>query len=243
RAGPAGPVLRAAGPGRSGRIEPGRDRRDAVASGTRLRPPRAAGCGGEGARCGWPERAMSRPVTRSARRPGRRCGMSVKANGAWSRPQAGLTLRAATVFAVVGTGPPSRGLARGGTAAPRPSGTAIEHWPGPSGSRRFIGLLSLHGPRDPSLGGRAMRPIRRGGTMRPTLLRSIGVALAVAITGMVMVSRAGSECTNPILLDTPIPFTTGPNAHFMVAGDFNEDGTLDLAVTNGDLSQGSFNAS
>jgi len=58
-----------------------------------------------------------------------------------------------------------------------------------------------------------------------------------------MVSRAGSECTNPILLDTPLAFTTGPNAHFMATGDFNGDGILDLAVTNGDLSLGSYNAS
>jgi VCBS repeat protein/FG-GAP repeat protein len=80
--------------------------------------------------------------------------------------------------------------------------------------------------------------------MRPALLRSIGVVLVAGITAMTLVSRARSECTDPVLLGTPLPFTTGPNAHFIAAGDFNGDGILDLAVTNGDsFNPGGVNAS
>ena len=79
--------------------------------------------------------------------------------------------------------------------------------------------------------------------MHPSNFRSApALALALALA-MGIPPAAGSVCTQPFLLGTPIQLQTGPNAHFSVAVDFNGDGITDLAVTNGDLSPGSFNAS
>jgi len=79
--------------------------------------------------------------------------------------------------------------------------------------------------------------------MRPIILRSVRAAALTAALAVTMASGARSECTKPILLDASIAFLTGPNADYMVARDFNGDGITDLAVTNADLSPGSFNAS
>ena len=45
------------------------------------------------------------------------------------------------------------------------------------------------------------------------------------------------------LLGAPVPLATGPNPLYMVASDFDEDGILDLAVTNSDHLAGGFTAS
>lgn len=45
---------------------------------------------------------------------------------------------------------------------------------------------------------------------------------------------ARATCTEPLLFDPPQNLVTGPNPLFMVVADFDEDGLLDLAVTNGD---------
>jgi len=79
--------------------------------------------------------------------------------------------------------------------------------------------------------------------MHPSIRSSVPVAALAMALAVAMAPGAQAECTKPILLGAPIPFFTGPNAHFTVVGDFNEDGIPDLAVTNGDLSSGSFNAS
>lgn len=44
-----------------------------------------------------------------------------------------------------------------------------------------------------------------------------------------------AECTESTLLAPGQPLPTGPNPHFTVVADFNEDGKPDLAVTNADL--------
>ena len=77
--------------------------------------------------------------------------------------------------------------------------------------------------------------------MRPALVLSIRSAAAALWLSAVLAAGARAECSG--LLDAPILFQTGPNAHFMATGDFNGDGIVDLAVTNGDLSAGSFNSS
>ncbi|MGH2668411.1 MAG: FG-GAP repeat domain-containing protein, partial [bacterium] len=60
---------------------------------------------------------------------------------------------------------------------------------------------------------------------------------------MIGIPAAESECTQPVLLGSPVFFETGPNPHYMASEDFNGDGIADLAVTNGDISPGSNNSS
>jgi len=78
--------------------------------------------------------------------------------------------------------------------------------------------------------------------MRPAIgpsIRSVAAALWLSVA---LAAGAQAECTG-LVLGPPILFQTGPNAHFMATGDFNEDGIVDLAVTNGDLGPGSLNSS
>ena len=79
--------------------------------------------------------------------------------------------------------------------------------------------------------------------MRSLLLRSTRAAAVAVVLAMAMASSARPECTQPVLLGSPISFLTGPNSHFIATGDFNEDGVLDLAVSNGDHVGGGDNAS
>ncbi len=79
--------------------------------------------------------------------------------------------------------------------------------------------------------------------MRPTIRWSVRAAAVTVAIAVAMASSARSECTNPILLDYPTPFLTGPNSSFIALADFNEDGIIDLAVTNVDRSPGSVNSS
>jgi hypothetical protein len=82
----------------------------------------------------------------------------------------------------------------------------------------------------------------RGVPVGPSIALWIRLASAALWLTSVLTAGAHAECTG-VVLDPPISFHTGPNAHFMVARDFNGDGLVDLAVTNGDLSAGSLNSS
>ena len=79
--------------------------------------------------------------------------------------------------------------------------------------------------------------------MGPTIRWSVGAAAITVAIAVALVSSARSECTNPMLLDSPTPFLSGPNSSFIALGDFNEDGITDLAVSNVDRNPGSPNSS
>ncbi|MGH2650907.1 MAG: FG-GAP repeat domain-containing protein, partial [Actinomycetota bacterium] len=79
--------------------------------------------------------------------------------------------------------------------------------------------------------------------MRPSITRTTRIASLLLLFWTIGITRADSECTEPVLLGSPAPFLTGPNSSYVAPGDFNEDGIIDLAVTNVDRNLGSPNSS
>ena len=62
--------------------------------------------------------------------------------------------------------------------------------------------------------------------------RAFGLLLAVALVASASPTRARIDCPTPQLIGAPVPVTTGPNPLFIASADFDEDGDIDLAVTN-----------
>jgi VCBS repeat protein len=70
--------------------------------------------------------------------------------------------------------------------------------------------------------------------------------LALAVAGALVPSpstAAPPSCNVQSLFGPPVVSTTGPNPLYVVSRDFDEDGILDLAVTNSDVLNGGFNSS
>lgn len=78
--------------------------------------------------------------------------------------------------------------------------------------------------------------------MRPSSLSPLRRALTRAAAVFALLStttdRASSVCTEPLLFAPGVEIGTGPRPLFLASGDFNEDGRLDLAVTNSNWTAG-----
>jgi hypothetical protein len=81
--------------------------------------------------------------------------------------------------------------------------------------------------------------------MRRSVLIITAVLLVVAALTVAppLATNAFATCNEQALFGNFISRITGPNPLYMAAGDFNEDGILDLAVTNSDFPSGGTGAS
>ena len=67
-----------------------------------------------------------------------------------------------------------------------------------------------------------------------------------AVTASLAPSRTSADapaCNNQALFGVPTSWVTGPGPLYVAAGDFNEDGIVDLAVTNSDFQNNGVNSS
>jgi hypothetical protein len=83
--------------------------------------------------------------------------------------------------------------------------------------------------------------------MRPTSRIPRGrrwAAASLVLTPLLFLpTQSQAVCTNPVLFAAGVQIETGPKTLFFASGDFNEDGRLDLAVTNSNWQAGGVNAS